>query len=307
MKIDNFALTMHQACPAKFDLSINQGWQPRRKSGALGFGAAFHEGMAQWYKTGDPNLARQAIEDSWQEGPIDDYRTKQRCIQTFDEYIKVYPSESFVPVPGPDGPFIEVPFAIDTGTCLSHCQVCGFDGNEYGIHVCVRCKSPLEPIEYGGIFDGLVEFNGSVYILEHKTTSMLGPTYFYQFKPNNQVTGYVWGASQLSGMRVGGAIINAICVTKTGKAKFERHLTTRQPEDIARWLRDVWTSCNEIDHHKRTGHWPMRTPSCMQYGMCAFHGVHVLPSEREQLMRLEQDYVKQVWDFESRDEPATTP
>jgi hypothetical protein len=279
MKVDNFALTIHQACPTKHKHRIQEHWTLRRKSPALGFGGALHLGIAEWYRRGSLDLAIQAIRDGWTEpNRTDDFRTMQKCIDVMRGYAKQYPNESFQIVGGLD-PILEASFTIDTGLTTD----------------------AGTPIEYGGIFDGLVEFSGHVYILEHKSTSVLGPTYFSQFKPNNQVTGYIWAARQMTGMRVAGAMINAIGVYKAGATRFERHLTTRTDAEIDEWLKSVQSTCNEIEYHDRKGFWPMRTTSCTQYGLCEFHSVCSLADPTLRAKRLEQDFVREIWDYENRD------
>jgi PD-(D/E)XK nuclease superfamily len=102
MKIDNFALTMFQACPAKFKLRILEGWTTRRKSAALGFGGAFHEGLATWYRTGDKAQSLMSINSSWPSNlPIDDWRTKEKCVQALLDYFRAYPTEQFRVVGSP--------------------------------------------------------------------------------------------------------------------------------------------------------------------------------------------------------------
>lgn len=306
MKVDNFALTHHQSCPAKFDLRINQDWVPRRGRSALGFGGAFHHGLAVWYRTKNIEQAMFAIHEVWPDDlPVDDYRTKTRCMETLHEYSKTYPEEAFTFVQGPSGLLIEQPFCEPTGLYLD-CSECNLpagisDEFQTAPSRCSNCGEHCEEIEYGGIFDGLVEFSGKVLVLEHKTTSQMGPMYFNQFRPNNQVTGYIWGGGKLSGLRVDGAIINAIAVTKT-QTRFAREITNRHQSEIDRWLLDVHSECREIQRHRREGHWPMRTTACTQYGLCEFHNVHVLPNEEERLVRLETDYMKSKWDFEKRDD-----
>lgn len=307
MKLDNFALTGWQKCPAWYDLRINHGWTSRGKSAALGFGGAIHEGIATWYKTKDINQAIMAVKNSWPEDhPVDDYRTLAKCITVMMEYVKKYPAEAFQIVGAPDEPMVEVPFTLDTGMFLPVCPACGCDNTVFSSYDrrepgCWHCQSPtLEPIEYGGIFDALVEFNEHVYILEHKTTSQMGAGYFNQFKPNNQVTGYVWGASQLSGRRCNGAIINAVGIYKASATKFERQITSRSPDEIAEWLEYLWHEACLIDYHRRTGVWPFRTSSCTLYGTCEYHRVHTLGNARERERMLEQDYLKDAWDYEKR-------
>lgn len=315
MKVDNFALTMFQSCPAKYDLRIRQGWASRRKSAALGFGGALHEGLAAWYRTGSKTDALTAIHEAWPTStPIDDYRSKEKCISTMIEYMKKYPDESFSVVGFPSNPMIECTFTLDTDLRLS-CIHCGPIAGKWTGHyevvdrqlvlldtheLCNQCGRELEPIEYGGIFDGLVDFSNSIYVFEHKSTSQLGAYYFNQFKPNNQVTGYTWAASLLSGKRVGGAIINAIGIYKSSATKFERQITTRSQQDIAEWLNNVQHTCELIKECERTGHWPMFTPSCTMYGQCEFHNVHVLSSTTERQKMLEQDYIHDDWHYEQR-------
>lgn len=301
MKVDNFALSTHQTCPAKYDLRIRQGYTTRYRSGALGFGGALHAGLAEWYKGKGIGAALQAIHEVWPDNlPIDDYRTKEKCLNTMVEYSKNYPMETFKVIGMPDNPVVEVAFTIETGMYLP-CDECWLLDSEPFEPLCENCQKPKEPIEYGGIFDTLVEFSGQVFILEHKSTSVLGPSYFNQFKPNNQVTGYIWGASEMSGTKVNGAIINAIGIYKAGKTKFERHITTRNATAIEEWKRDVYAECLAIKSNERREHFSKRTSACTLYGLCEFHSIHTLDHETERRKRLETDYVVDKWDYEKRD------
>lgn len=303
MKIDNFAITMFQTCPAKYFLRIKQQWTVRRKSAALGFGGAFHAGIAEWYRSGDPVRAFEAIDNSWpMESPVDDYRTKSKCLEVMAQYIQRHPSETFSVIKLPSGPLIEVAFTIPTGRFLD-CGDCPPGvGHDDGTGHCNICRQSLEEIDYGGIFDGGIEFSGAAYVLEHKTTSQLGDYYFNQFKPNNQVTGYVWAGRQLTGQRMGGALINAIGVYKVGATKFARQVTARSDQEINEWLDSVHYTCKQIQHCERTGQWPMWTTGCTMYGKCEFHDVHSLPDITQRNNVLEQQYVKSEWDYENRDD-----
>lgn len=282
MKIDNFALTMFQTCPIKYFLRMHEGWTSKRKSGALGFGGALHEGLGTWYKTHDKAASLLAIDEAWPSNlPIEDWRTKEKCLQVMIEYMKHYPVETFSVIGASVGqPMIEQSFTIDTGMTLA-------DG---------------ESIEYGGIFDGGVEFSGTDFVLEHKTTSQMGAYYFNQYKPNNQVTGYVWALRKLTGRRIGGAIINAIGLYKSSATKFERSITTRSDKDIEVWLENVRATCQMIRDCEQRGYWPMHTQSCTMYGKCEYHDVHQLSEPTEQQKFLEQMFLKEPWSYEHRDE-----
>lgn len=322
MKIDNFALTMHQACPLKYRYRMVEGWTSRRRSGALGFGAAFHAGLAEWYRSTDTTLragdAINAISKNWDYTvPEHDYRTLQKCIETFDAYTREYPQENFQIIGWPDAPIVEQTFTLPLGTFLD-CRLSFVDEPEKWearkdcnaqqdmFEPVCACGLEKERIDYGGIFDGLVEFNNKAFVFEHKTTSQLGDYYFSQFNPNNQVTGYIWAAGVMSGLEVAGAMINAIGVYKVSKPKFLRNITTRSPLDIQRWIINVTATCNEIQSHAVTGYWPQRTISCTQYGLCEFHQVDILADPAWRQKRLEQDYVKDSWDYTRRDENSET-
>lgn len=303
MKIDNFALTMFQACPLKYFLRIKEGYTSRRKSAALGFGGSFHAGLAAWYSTGSRVEMLKAVEDTWPDNmPVDDYRTKQLCVETLIAYTREYPHETFKVIDSATEKLVEVAFTLPTGMYLP-CELCWDNDNSAHTDTnCANCGAPKEPIEYGGIIDMGVEFSGSVFSVEHKTTSQLGASFFNQFRPNNQVTGYTWALGLLTSQRVGGSLINAIGVYKASKPKFERQITVRSPEEIEEWKVSVYRTCVAIRRCERDGVWPMHTQACTMYGKCEFHAVHVLPHERQREAILEQEYIKEHWDYEGRDD-----
>src|SRR4030095_1378777 len=99
-------------------------------------------------------------------------------------------------------------------------------------------------LTYVGKMDLLVEQDGIVRPLDHKTTSRTGYLFDAQSKLSVQITGYVVIASVITGQPVHQAIINGIRVS--GKIEpdqtFFRQYTSRTPEDIAEWeehIRDI--------------------------------------------------------------------
>lgn len=327
MKLDNFSLSGHQGCPLWYDTRINKRWTVRHRSAALTFGGVIHAGLAEWHKTRDPEKVLATIEDMWpEETNTDDFRDLTKCKRVMLEYMNNYVHESFTVIPG----MVEVPASLPTGMYLPRCAVpfredptdpkkitawtgCGYDNrvNTFAPNIalgawdrfngkCSNCDASLELIEYGGIFDTLIDFGGQVYILEHKTTTQMGSYFFNQFKPNNQVTGYVWLAKGLSG-RCDGALINAIGIYKSQATRFERQISTRNDFELDEWLLDVWTEACDIRDHELFGHWPMRTKTCTLYGACEFYSVHTVNDPQVRQRLLEQDYVQDQWEFEKRD------
>lgn len=305
MKVDNFTLEQFQ-CPAKYDLRINKGIVPLRRKPSLSFGGAVHVGLAEWYRTGSEAKALQTMHAHWPDVmPSDDFRTEAYALKVIHAYVAEYPTESWKVLQGPNGAVVEQAFTVDTGMYLE-CQDCGSymaDGDETA-GICSNCGQALEGIQYGGIIDVGCEFGDTIYVVDHKTTTRLGDGgyYFLQYKPDNQMTGYIWGLGKLTNRRVGGAIVNALGLYKSGEVKFKRHPTSRQQFDIDEWLIGVRERCNAIKRAERTGIWRMETSQCMNYGECEYHSIHVLSGKIEREKRIEQDYVVSKWNYEDRDD-----
>lgn len=321
MKIDNTMLKYFEDCPLKYKTRIVDEWTSRFGAGPLIFGGGVHEGLKAWYQgllDGKTPIQRmeEAIEavnafTNWDSLPIDDHRTKTKGLEMMLAYIKEYPSETFKVLQ------VEVPFCFELGRWILHCDHCGRDNDPFitgdypaATSVCRSCGSDLEPIEYGGIFDGIIQYGAGsqsvVYTFEHKTTSQLGGLYFRQFDLDNQISGYCWAGAQVSGKVVGGALINVLCLTRGSNISFKREMIGRNPTQLEQWKNDVAVTCNEIALAQRTGQWQKRTNHCMnKYGLCTFHSVHVLADPEERRRRLETDYRKEPWDFERRDDTVT--
>jgi hypothetical protein len=117
--------------------------------------------------TGSIDKALAVIKEKWPEDhPADDYRNLGKALEVMWAYAEEYPREGFDVIGATEDPMIEVSFTLDTGMFLS-CFDCGPDyTSDEGDGVnCPNCGKPLEPIEYGGIFDGLVEQGPHVYVL----------------------------------------------------------------------------------------------------------------------------------------------
>ena len=268
-----------------FQLRMVQGLvRGSGRNPVLIYGAAVHEGLAAWYRTGSLQSALDAITVYYVANPLgaheDDWRTEAAAKAVMSSYVREYPVEPFNFVRSPEGePIIEQPFAFDTGLKTTNGRA----------------------IIYGGIFDGMIEQFGNTLVLEHKTTST-APTSFYfaQFHPNNQISGYSWAASRIRGKRVQGALVNALSQNYKGKTEFKRIITTRTEEDEDEWLKSLQAQASAIEAHYETGHWPMHTSACTMFGrVCDFHGLHQLGRavDRERVLN-DGSYSVSHWDFE---------
>lgn len=146
---------------------------------------------------------------------------------------------------------------------------------------------PLDPARpnlfYVGRFDKVVEFEGRVYILEHKTTSAYGtqtglrPSYVNSFSPNSQVDGYLFAAHSIYGKKVKAVWVDAALVHKEVHDVFKFIPVERQFEHLDAWLwetlywqRQVEANSQAVPSSGNAGPYmtafPKNTQSCFQFG-----------------------------------------
>lgn len=156
---------------------------------------------------------------------------------------------------------------------------------------------PNSTYRYGGRFDQLVDWDGKLWIRDFKTTSRMGKGYSLRFDPNNQMTGYVWGAQELSGRNVEGVIVEVVYNTKTKGPDFFPFLSTRTAEQVRQWLRGIVWEIGEIERQLSAGVFPMRTEACDDWGGCFFRDACRRDGWASIQMWLESNTVESIWDF----------
>lgn len=122
--------------------------------------------------------------------------------------------------------------------------------------------------KYLGRMDLIVRWDRATMPLDHKTTSRFGMAFDQQFKMSTQITGYIVATSLVTGEPVNQAIINAVRITTKidPSESFQRIITTRTPEDITRWKRDVESAMSRIRAFRASGFWPRSAPfACSAY------------------------------------------
>jgi RecB family exonuclease len=131
-----------------------------------------------------------------------------------------------------------------------------------------------DDLKYVGKMDLLVEQEGLVYPIDHKTTTRTGYLFDAQFKLSVQITGYVVIASVITGQAVHQAMINGIRVS--GKIEpdetFFRQTTSRTPEDIIEWEQGIREIHRLILEFRERG-FPKAAPyACVAYNrLCEFY------------------------------------
>ena len=189
---DYTTLDTFLTCRRKYYWMIVRDLRVKRVSPALLYGQVVHAALAEFYTKG-LDAALKLIRATYQTPEGEELRTTENMIKLMEWYGKVYAHEPFKVLN------VEVGFAV-----------------------------PLGEVMYAGRLDALVDWNGGLFVLEHKTTSRLDGNFFKQFKPNMQVDGYTYGASVYTGKKCLGTVINALETWKDVKRVTDK---TKRPED----------------------------------------------------------------------------
>ena len=136
----------------------------------------------------------------------------------FNGYLDCYPIENFEVLD------IEVPIAY----------IIPFD-----------LDGEVGEIIYIGRVDLLIQYLGHLHIMEHKTSSIMGKNFMASFRPNHQVSGYIGGMRERTGLPIYWGLINAIGVYKNDP-KFERERVRRETDEIISFENQVINMTREI-------------------------------------------------------------
>lgn len=273
--IDNTAMSAFQRCPTLYDLSMIQGWKPKKQSSALSFGTLWHLLLETHYKTGgNKDEVYKAFAVASHKVPSEgDYRTSQRALLDYEKYRKEYDikKDCEQTYGFPDNPMVEISTAVFSDIL----------GHDYGVKI-----------------DRIVVENGLGYVEDHKTTSRLDKSYFRQYELSNQMMGYVRIANYLiPDIKVVGVRINLLHAL-TNSSAFHRHIVTYPDSRLKEWEENsgMWMRIMERAHE--TGIFPRHygDNGCNgKFGRCEFFDVcSSSPLIRDEILK--QDFHIEHWD-----------
>lgn len=307
--IDNSSLETFITCPRSAQYMVCLKRKPSGDRSALRFGQIIHKALEVRYRSAAPMLAQTpAIEGAmlavlaqefanWQP-PEDDFRTHSFAVELINRYGIQYPFESFDILRFPDGrPFVEVPFALPLGEIE-------IDDTLLVKDVATNTTAPRHVAKIKIIWTGKIDLgyksNGRNYLMDHKTTSMMGPSFFAEFELSHQMHGYHWAAEALMNEPFEGFTINALATrrpTKTGKAlEFERKVFTTSRPHLDEWQQDCLHIVSDFLEMVRRGYLPKHTKWCVgKYGLCQYHKVCSLSPSHRDLMLGSGEYTDVTW------------
>lgn len=139
-------------------------------------------------------------------------------------------------------------------------------------------------------------------VIDHKTTSIGGPTYYDQFDLSQQTRGYCWAMSQLTGRPCRKFMANVIegrAPTAKGKGNsldFQRKWVTYTDEQISKWQHDMTSIIKDFIAKLVAGDFPENTHSCIgKFGKCSYLDVCRLPEKMRGTMLASDVYTSNIW------------
>lgn len=296
---DSSSLKLADTCMRKYQYQMIEGWQPRGTSVHLRFGQHYASALEHYFKHiangADPEEAlrevvREALEATW-ERPVCDECGGTGVIE--DTSPPEDPSVTNVACPTCLGtghsPTGGAPWdshhTYKTRETLVRSIVWYFDqfaDDPAPVRILSDGTPAVEhtfklPVDNSVIFSGhidrLVEYSGSVLVMDQKTTSStLSPYYFEQYSPDTQMSMYSFAARAVFNEPVKGVIIDAAQIA-VGFTRFERGFAFRTDQVLNEWYDMTMRLIEDTQRKTRERIFDMRTQSCNNYGGCPFRTV----------------------------------
>jgi hypothetical protein len=297
--------------------------EPFRVADPLILGGAYHKGLAAFFATGDKVSAMFVAESEYrgryeqqeafilpEERPLIE-RNVVWLLNSLSEFFKHYkegeiqviqPEVEFcVPLPDTEHHCAffhqllhpDIPYTSDEQYDKGYSQLCDDS----------RCR---QPHYFKGKTDAVVEWNGRVWLFEHKTEARTGDTYFIRFLLDNQPTGYIYGIQKATGLRPAGFVLNIIKKPNSNfkgdplsVVGFEREAYIRTDADLSRFELELGSIADDFEEaafDPRKIY--MNTKSCTAWNRkCDFHSICSDHGDMDpnQFRTREYDYVEKEY------------
>jgi hypothetical protein len=281
--LDNSALELITTCPRQAQYYILHKREKSAERTALMFGGIIHKILEAKYKAITSPLETQTAimlavaADAFSTWTPDaeEFRNYDCAVRFVGEYQKLYGIEPF------EVNAIETPFAVPIGEFV-------FGGKT------------IKVIWQGRIDLVVKGMESKLYGIDHKSTSMMGPSYFREFDLSSQIKGYGWAIRETLGITLEGFIVNALGIrrpTKSGKPfEFQRYTVRFSNADLEEWKQDTLHVIASFLGGVEAEYLPRHTKWCVgKYGECQYYNVCVLPAEHRATMLASGDYKPVTW------------
>lgn len=334
--IDNTTLEKMLTCPRAFELYAVLGRDSGERD-ALNYGSAIHKSLETYYLGGTLDDMIESLVSAFNDKPCSpgSWRNFDHGLEAVKQYHTWRQQLSMIrwePIELPARPEIqelqrkigvavsstqkavEVPFKIELFRKESNGETINYPSSL----VCDRATEPTGgsmsnektaftyssiTVYWTGKIDLIIAQDGKKKILDHKTTSMMGDTFWGQFRLSSQFRGYCWATSQLLGEPVRHAIIDAIVGrAPTLKGKGSQHenqfqefeYTDQQIED---WRVDTILHIERIFSYLFKGYFPQANTWCFnKYGKCPYFDCCSMSPKAGAQLLMSGQYAERTWD-----------
>lgn len=317
---DSTSLGLLKECPRKYQYSIIEGWRSQGSNIHLTFGSIYHSSLELYDKLrlqplnhdealqqvvvhalteswiDQPNSSGETIRGPWTtDDPNKNRDTLLRSIIWYlDQFGDNDTAKTITLENGKPAVELSFKFELDWGPNYSSTFKKAWDENSTELKTLPLnelFKSDQQNYVLCGHLDRIVDYAGSVFVMDRKTTkTTLSPTYFNQYEPDNQMSLYSFASKVIFNSPVKGVIIDAAQVA-VGFTRFDRGVTYRTNDQINEWLGDMKIYLRQAEEYALANYWPMNDKSCF---MCQFRRVCSRdPAVRD--ITLRSEFKKEYW------------
>lgn len=283
---DSTSLGLLKTCPRLYQYTLIDGWGHRGESIHLRFGIEYHHALEFYahqraqgvkHEVAVQNTVREVMlrTEDFNPEPTSKpakYKNRDTLLSLVIDYLDHFiddPCETYIKTDGTPAVELSFRFELDWGPEAS-------DDSPY-----LLC----------GHLDRVVNFNGSLFVMDHKTTTTTpGDYYFNQYEPHNQMTLYTIAGQMVLHTPIKGVMIRAAQILLEKPHRFIVGFTYRTPDQIEEWLNDLRLHLSLAEQYATMGYWPMNDTACDKFGGCKFRGVcSKSPDVREMFLRADFD------------------
>lgn len=263
---DSTSLGLLKTCPKLYYYIMIEGWQPKGENIHLFFGGEYHQALqdydiARAEGASHEDALREIIHELFArtvdfapdpETKAGKYKSRSNLIRLVIDYLDNYRDD------------IAKTYILSNG--------------KPAVELSFRIELPWGPTEdqpylLCGHMDRVVDWNDSLFVVDHKTTTMsLGSYFFDQFEPSNQMSLYSYAAQILLEAPIKGVIINGAQIL-VGSSKFQRAFTFRTKDILEEWIQDASMWFNLAEAYAKNEYWPHNDTACDKFGGCKFRSV----------------------------------
>jgi hypothetical protein len=305
LNIDNSSLERLTTCPRSAEYLLVHG-RKEPASDALTYGQNYHTVMDAIAR-GERDLSAlfQIAKDAFAANPVGmGWRNLDFMCDSIEKYMKFYAGNHIEALPLPDGTlFCERGFSLELATLPVHAF--------FDYPAALLVSNPIDASEskfyvgelilnWTGRIDMLTKINGELFVVDHKTSSMISLGFWTDFTFSNQMIGYTWAAQTMS-YPTKGVLINVLGgrkPTPSGKThEFARQRFNYDDAQIREWQRDQCAHVSTFVSHLLDGYFPKSTKWCQsKYGACKYFDVCSLAPKLRGAALSSSMFTENVWD-----------